>query len=75
MQTFASLLRDVGRVEGIHRVRFLTSHPKYISERVILAIKENPKLMPCFYFPFQSGDNQVLKNMRRGYTRERLSMQ
>lgn len=71
MQKFADLLSAVGNVEGISRVRFLTSHPKYMSERVILAVAGNTKLMPCFNIPFQAGSNIVLKNMRRGYTRER----
>jgi tRNA-2-methylthio-N6-dimethylallyladenosine synthase len=70
-QRFSSLLTAVAKIPGLKRVRFLTSHPKYISERVILAVKENSNLMPCFYFPFQHGDNLVLQNMRRGYTRER----
>ena len=65
-QKFSDLLAAVGQVEGLDRVRFLTSHPRYMSERVITTIAENPKLCPCFYFPFQSGDNEVLKNMRRG---------
>lgn len=42
-----------------------------MSERVIQVVANNPKIMPCFNIPFQSGDNDVLKNMRRGYTRER----
>jgi tRNA-2-methylthio-N6-dimethylallyladenosine synthase len=42
-----------------------------MSDRVIQAVANNPKLMPCFNVPFQSGDNTVLQNMRRGYTRER----
>ena len=71
-QKFADLLKACGQVEGIDRVRFLTSHPKYMSKRVISAVAESPKLMPCFNIPFQSGDNQVLAQMRRGYTRERF---
>eukprot|EP01031_Cornospumella_fuschlensis_P029006 gene29006-35011_t len=62
-QRFADLLVAVAKVPGIQRVRFLTSHPK--------AVAENPQLMPCFNIPFQSGDNEVLKFMRRGYSRER----
>lgn len=42
-----------------------------MSTRVIAAVAANPKLMPCFNVPFQSGDNEVLQYMRRGYTRER----
>jgi tRNA-2-methylthio-N6-dimethylallyladenosine synthase len=67
---FADLLTAVART-GIQRVRFLTSHPKYMSDRVIMAIRDSPALCKCINLPFQSGDNEVLKNMRRGYTRER----
>lgn len=42
-----------------------------MSERVIRTVQEHPQLMPCFNIPFQSGDNTILKMMRRGYTRER----
>ena len=65
-QKFADLLAAAGEVPGIERVRFLTSHPKYMSERVVKAVAANPKLMPCFNVPFQSGDDEVLRNMRRG---------
>eukprot|EP01041_Mallomonas_annulata_P008202 gene8202-16868_t len=70
-QLFADLLTAVASVEGLERVRFLTSHPKYMSERVITAMANNPVLAPNFNVPFQSGDDEVLKNMRRGYSRER----
>ena len=42
-----------------------------MTERVIRAVAENPSIMPCFNIPFQSGDNEILQMMRRGYTRER----
>ena len=71
-QRFADLLEAVGRVPGLRRVRFLTSHPKYMSARVIAAMAANPAvLMPNVNVPFQSGSNRVLRLMRRGYTRER----
>ena len=71
-QKFADLLTAAGNVPGIERVRFLTSHPKYMSERVIAAVAATPTLMPCFNVPFQSGDDDVLRSMRRGYTRQRF---
>jgi Radical SAM superfamily len=71
-QRFADLLTAVGEVPGIERVRFLTSHPKYMSERVVAAVAATPTLMPCFNIPFQSGDDDVLRHMRRGYSRERF---
>jgi tRNA-2-methylthio-N6-dimethylallyladenosine synthase len=71
-QKFADLLALAGEVPGIQRVRFLTSHPRYMSTRVIQAVANNSRvLMPNFNVPFQSGDDSVLQNMRRGYTRAR----
>ncbi|CAN0361973.1 unnamed protein product [Pylaiella littoralis] len=68
--TFAELLNFVSDVPGIERVRFVTSHPRYMSLRVVDAVANLPSMAECFMVPFQSGDNQVLKNMRRGYTVE-----
>ena len=56
-QKFADLLRACGEVEGIDRVRYLTAHPRYMSKRVISTVASNPKLMPCFNVPFQSGNS------------------
>jgi tRNA-2-methylthio-N6-dimethylallyladenosine synthase len=70
-QKFADLLAAVGEVEGLDRIRFLTNHPRYMTERVIEVVANNKKFMPCFNIPFQSGDDEVLKNMRRGYTQQR----
>lgn len=56
---------------GIERVRFVTSHPRYMSDGVIAAVAECPKLMPVFHIPAQSGDDEVLRRMGRGYTAER----
>ena len=58
-------------VPGIERLRFATSHPRYFTERLIRACKELPKVCEHFHIPFQSGDNDVLKAMRRGYTHEK----
>ena len=56
-QKFADLLKACGEVEGIDRVRYLTAHPRYMSKRVISTVASNPKLMPCFNVPFQSGNS------------------
>lgn len=56
---------------GIERVRFVTSHPRYMSENVISVVAQHPKLMPVFHIPAQSGDDEVLNRMGRGYTAER----
>jgi tRNA-2-methylthio-N6-dimethylallyladenosine synthase len=65
------LLYYVHDVEGIDRIRFATSHPRYFTERLIKACKDLPKVCEHFHIPFQSGDNDVLKAMRRGYTHEK----
>jgi tRNA-2-methylthio-N6-dimethylallyladenosine synthase len=71
LHTLTDLLYYVHDVEGIDRLRFATSHPRYFTERLITACKELPKVCEHFHIPFQSGDNEILKAMKRGYTRER----
>jgi tRNA-2-methylthio-N6-dimethylallyladenosine synthase len=66
---FPELVQRVARVEGIRRIRFTTSHPKDLSERLIRAFAEVPALMPHLHLPLQSGSDRVLEGMRRGYTR------
>lgn len=67
---FAKLLRMINEVEGLERVRFMTSHPKDLTDDVILAIKECDKLCEQIHLPVQSGSNNILKKMNRHYTRE-----
>ncbi len=67
---FADLLRALNKIDGIERIRFMTSHPKYLSERLIDAIAECDKVCEHFHLPFQSGSNQILKAMNRKYTKE-----
>jgi tRNA-2-methylthio-N6-dimethylallyladenosine synthase len=64
------LLRALHDIEGIARLRFLTSYPKDMTERIIDAVAELPKVCEYFNIPVQSGDNAVLDRMRRGYTIE-----
>jgi tRNA-2-methylthio-N6-dimethylallyladenosine synthase len=64
----AGLLRVVHEVEGIERIRFLTSHPNYFGEGLMDAVAELPKVMPHIEVPIQAGDDEVLLNMKRGYT-------
>jgi tRNA-2-methylthio-N6-dimethylallyladenosine synthase len=66
---FSDLLRLVAEVDGIERIRFTTSHPKDISERLIACFADLPKLAPHIHLPAQSGSDAVLKRMNRGYTR------
>jgi len=66
----ADLLTEVDAVDGIRRVRFLTSHPKYMSDRIIDAVADLPSLCEHINLPIQAGDNEVLRRMRRTYTVE-----
>lgn len=69
--TLTDLLYHVHNVPGIERIRFATSHPRYFTERLIRACAELPKVCEHFHIPFQSGDNDILKAMARGYTQEK----
>ncbi len=66
----AALLRIVHEVEGIERIRFLTSHPNYFSIDLMEAVNELPKVMPHIEVPIQAGDDEVLTRMKRGYTQK-----
>jgi tRNA-2-methylthio-N6-dimethylallyladenosine synthase len=66
----ADLLRVVSDVDGLERIRFLTSHPNYMTDRILRAVAELPKVMPQIEVPIQAGDDDVLEAMKRGYTRE-----
>ena len=66
----AALLRIVHDVEGIERIRFLTSHPNYFTEELMDTIAALPKVMPHIEVPIQAGDDEVLLNMKRGYTQQ-----
>ncbi len=63
----AGLLRTVHDVEGIERIRFLTSHPNYFGNELIETIAGLPKVMPHIELPIQAGDDTVLENMKCGY--------
>ena len=69
--TLTNLLYYVHDVSGIERIRFATSHPRYFTERLIVACRELPKVCEHFHIPFQSGDNEILKAMARGYTHQK----
>lgn len=64
----AELLAMVNDIDGLERIRFLTSHPNYMSDDLIKAVANLPKVMPHIELPIQAGDDEVLKAMRRGYT-------
>ncbi len=66
----AALLRLVHEVEGLARIRFLTSHPNWMTDELLDTVAELPKVMPHIEVPLQAGDNDVLGNMKRGYSIE-----
>lgn len=68
----ADLFCEVNQVEAVQRIRFLTSHPNDMSRRIIEAIRDVPKVCEVVNLPFQAGDDTVLANMRRGYTRSQF---
>jgi len=70
MCSFAELLRRVEEVDGLHRIRFTTSHPKDISDELIRCFSKLDKLCGHIHLPVQSGSNRTLKRMNRKYTRE-----
>lgn len=67
--SFAQLLKDVAKIDGIERIRFMTSHPKDISDELIDAIASEPKVCKQLHLPVQSGSDKVLHDMNRKYTR------
>ena len=64
---FADLLADICRIDGDFTVRFMTSHPKDVSEKLIDVIAENPKIARQFHLPLQSGSDRILREMNRHY--------
>jgi tRNA-2-methylthio-N6-dimethylallyladenosine synthase len=66
--SLAALLRRLEPIEGLERIRFLTSHPNYFSEELMDSVAELPKVMPHIEIPIQAGADEILKKMRRGYT-------
>ncbi|MBN1550090.1 tRNA (N6-isopentenyl adenosine(37)-C2)-methylthiotransferase MiaB [bacterium] len=67
---FPELLYQLNRIDGLHRIRFTTSHPKDVSKELIHALAELPKICEYLHFPAQSGSSKILSRMRRGYSRE-----
>jgi len=67
---FADLMRRVDKIEGIERIRFMTSHPKDFSDKIIQTVVNSKHICPHFHLPLQAGSNKILKAMHRGYTKE-----
>jgi tRNA-2-methylthio-N6-dimethylallyladenosine synthase len=66
---FAGLLELVVQVEGLQRIRFLTGHPRDLSERLLRTMAARPKICPALHLPMQSGSDRVLRRMKRLYSR------
>ena len=64
------LLREVSKIDGLERIRFLTSHPNWMTDELIDAVAQTPKVMPHIEVPVQAGDDEVLRAMHRGYTNQ-----
>ncbi|GIK73058.1 MAG: tRNA-2-methylthio-N(6)-dimethylallyladenosine synthase [Chloroflexota bacterium] len=64
----ADLLRAVHEIDGLWRIRFLTSHPNYMTDRILETVRDLPKVCPHIEVPIQAGDDEVLERMKRGYT-------
>ena len=69
--TFAELLRQVEEIKGLERIRFMTSHPKDLSDELIEVMRDSRKICPHFHLPLQSGSSRILRQMNRRYTKER----
>lgn len=67
---FSELLAAVSKIEGLKRLRFMTSHPKDLTDKLIQTMAETPKVCHHVHLPMQSGSNNILKRMNRRYTRE-----
>lgn len=68
--SFADLLYMINEIDGIERIRFMTSHPKDLSDELIYAIRDCDKVCEHIHLPFQAGSNRILKLMNRKYTKE-----
>lgn len=68
--TFAKLLEEVEKIDGLKRIRFMTSHPKDLSDELIEVMGKSKKICPHLHLPVQSGSSRILEKMNRRYTKE-----
>jgi tRNA-2-methylthio-N6-dimethylallyladenosine synthase len=68
--TFAELLQEIEKIDGIERIRFMTSHPKDLSDDLIEVMKNSKKICKHMHLPLQSGSTKILEKMNRRYTKE-----
>jgi len=69
-QDLPALLRRLEQIDGLLRIRFLTSHPNWMTDKLLDTVAGSEKICPHIEVPVQAGDDEILKNMRRGYTRD-----
>lgn len=69
--TFAELLREIEKIEGLERIRFMTSHPKDLSDELIEVMRTSKKICRHLHLPVQSGSSRILEKMNRRYTKEK----
>ena len=69
--TFAELLQEIEKIEGLERIRFMTSHPKDLSDELIEVMKNSKKICKHLHLPVQSGSSEILNKMNRRYTKEK----
>lgn len=69
--TFAELLREIEQIDGLERIRFMTSHPKDLSDDLIEVMANSKKICPHLHLPLQSGSSRILKAMNRRYDKEK----
>ncbi|RXJ87721.1 tRNA (N6-isopentenyl adenosine(37)-C2)-methylthiotransferase MiaB [Arcobacter sp. CECT 8985] len=68
--SFTKLLQDVSKIEGLERIRFTSPHPLHMDDEFIEEFAKNPKISKCIHMPLQSGSTEILRAMKRGYTKE-----
>ena len=68
--SFTNLLQDVSKIEGLERIRFTSPHPLHMDDDFIEEFARNPKISKCIHMPLQSGSTEILRAMKRGYTKE-----
>jgi tRNA-2-methylthio-N6-dimethylallyladenosine synthase len=68
--SFTQLLKDISKIEGLERIRFTSPHPLHMDDEFIEEFSSNPKICKQIHVPLQAGNSRVLKDMKRGYTKE-----
>lgn len=68
--TFTKLLQEISKIEGVERIRFTSPHPLHMDDEFIEEFASNPKISKAIHIPLQSGSTEILKSMKRGYTKD-----